>query len=86
VSSKPAGATSQALGGKAFASFLLGWAANGQIHTVRYIGRNWPYYAGYAQDDWRVTPKLTMNIGLRWETTSAVRRTGPLERSRSDSR
>ena len=21
----------------------------------------------YVQDDWRVTPKLTVNVGLRWE-------------------
>ncbi|HUS05952.1 MAG TPA: TonB-dependent receptor, partial [Bryobacteraceae bacterium] len=55
-------------GGNPFASFLLGWATNGQIDTVRYIGQQWPYFAGYIQDDWKVTPKLSVNLGLRWET------------------
>ncbi|HME08786.1 MAG TPA: TonB-dependent receptor [Bryobacteraceae bacterium] len=26
----------------------------------------------YFQDDWRITPKLTMNIGLRWEFATPV--------------
>src|SRR2546429_3922979 len=26
------------------------------------------YFAGYFQDDWRVSSKLILNIGLRWET------------------
>jgi len=24
-------------------------------------------YAGYAQDDWRITPRITLNMGLRYE-------------------
>ena len=56
-------------GGNGFASFLLGWATDGGIDTVRYIGQQWPYFAGYVQDDWRVNRKLTLFLGVRWETT-----------------
>jgi hypothetical protein len=56
-------------GGNAFASFLLGYADSGQIDTVRFIGQQFPYYAGYFQDDWHVSKKLFVNLGIRWETT-----------------
>jgi hypothetical protein len=56
-------------GGNGFASFLLGWANYGSLDTPRFIGQQWPYFAGYAQDDWRISPKLVLNLGLRWETT-----------------
>src|SRR5207248_2900043 len=31
------------------------------------------YYATYFQDDWKLTPKLTLNLGLRWEFFGQIR-------------
>jgi hypothetical protein len=62
----PGGSNTNA-GGNAFASFLLGQADSGQIDTVRFIGQQFYYFAGYFQDDWKISQKLTMNIGLRWD-------------------
>lgn len=54
-------------GGMGFASFLLGLGGSTTIHTPRRVGMQWKYHAMYFQDDWRVTPKLTLNLGLRYE-------------------
>ena len=29
------------------------------------------FYAGYIQDDWRVTPNLSLNLGLRYEFSAS---------------
>jgi hypothetical protein len=55
--------------GSAFASFLLGYADSGATETVRYLPQTYPYHGFYAQDDWRVTRKLTVNLGIRYEFT-----------------
>jgi hypothetical protein len=54
--------------GHAFASFLLG-AADSASHNIPGYSQGFrqPYHAFYAMDDWKVTPKLTVNLGLRWE-------------------
>jgi hypothetical protein len=54
-------------GGNAFASFLLGDADSGQIDTVRFIGQQFTYIGGFFQDDWRVSDKLVVNLGLRYD-------------------
>jgi hypothetical protein len=62
----PGGSNSNA-GGNAFGSFLLGQADSGQIDTVRFIGQQFYYFSGYFQDDYKLTSKLTLNLGLRWD-------------------
>lgn len=55
--------------GSSFASFLLGDAMSGQTETVRDSTINYPYYGMYAQDDWHITRRLTLNLGLRWDAS-----------------
>ena len=54
-------------GGNSFASFLLGYADSGQIDTPRFIGQQFYYFGGFFQDDWRVTRKLVLGLGVRWD-------------------
>ena len=54
-------------GGNAFASFLLGQAYGGGTENERYVGQIFRYHAMYFQDDWKITPRLTLNLGLRYE-------------------
>ncbi len=71
----PGGSTPTA-GGNAFASFLLGNADSAQIDTLRFIGQHYSYWAGYIQDDWRVTRKIVLNLGLRYDINQSPTGTG----------
>jgi hypothetical protein len=33
----------------------------------------WMHYAGFAQDDWRIKPKLMLNLGLRYEYAQPIK-------------
>ena len=49
-------------------NLLTGYASNGSSVTQTiHLATNAPYYAGYFQDDYRLTTKLTLNLGLRYE-------------------
>ncbi len=36
--------------------------------TIPALFAQQPYYEAFIQDDWRATDKLTVNVGLRWES------------------
>ncbi len=58
--------------GDEFASFLLGAVDNGQISTTNFIASKKQAYGWYAQDDWKVSQKLTLNLGVRYELFSPI--------------
>lgn len=54
--------------GNPFADFLLGDASQTQAAfgtTQAYLRQNG--YAGFVQDDWRISPRVTINAGVRYE-------------------
>lgn len=63
----PTAASSTA--GNAMASLLLGTGTSGNslIQNWKNVASNNMYFGGYLQDDWRVTSKLTLNLGVRYD-------------------
>ena len=56
-----------------FAQFLLGVPDAGSINNLHNIDYLRPVYAFYGQDDIKLTPKLTVNLGLRYELFTTVK-------------
>ena len=53
------------LGGNGLEQFMMGAVANSSTGITSQPYSSYPYWGLYIQDDFRVTPNLTINIGLR---------------------
>jgi hypothetical protein len=61
-------------GGEAFASFLQGISDGGSITSVTpNVIYNRQIYSVYALDDFKATPRLTLNLGLRYELFATIK-------------
>ena len=64
--------STSALEGNAFASFLLGALSSGNVDVNPKPHYQWLFVAPWIQDDWRVSNKLTLNLGFRWDINGSV--------------
>ena len=60
------GSATVAKTGNSFADFLLGVPTNGEAKGMPPTHFKWWTISPYVQDTWKITPKLTANIGLSW--------------------
>ncbi len=56
--------------GMSIASMLLGYPNSGTMNWDTFQFWSQHYFAPWVQDDWKMTKKLTLNLGLRWDFTT----------------
>jgi len=64
--------TSSAAAGNSIASLLLGMPSGGSVPINAALAYGNRYYGFFVQDDWRVSGKLTLSYGLRWDYESPI--------------
>jgi hypothetical protein len=59
--------------GSGWADFLLGLPGNGHVNWNDSLFDYQPVWNLYAQDDWRINHRLTVNIGLRYDVQMGLK-------------
>ncbi|MBI4902953.1 MAG: carboxypeptidase regulatory-like domain-containing protein [Acidobacteria bacterium] len=59
--------TQDAVSGVGMASFLLGYPSSGSINNIAEPIWQWVYYSPWFQDDIKISRRLTVNFGFRWD-------------------
>lgn len=58
--------------GNAVASYMLGAVSSSSITISPEWSVRWPSTSFWVQDDYKLTPKLTLNLGLRWDLFGSI--------------
>jgi hypothetical protein len=57
--------------GFGLATMMLGAVSGGMLDSPLSRADGWRYYAAFVQDDYRILPRLTLNVGLRYDVITA---------------
>jgi hypothetical protein len=55
-----------------FLQGITGLAVHDQAYQGAVTGRRWKSYRPFAEDNWRITPSIVLNLGLAWNMTTPI--------------